>query len=151
MLRRHPRLQTATALEGIRQDTFALPPMPRGAFQTIIEGPAQRLQGTRRALTLEPALTAELLSDIEKNPGKDALPLLAFTLERLYREYGADGDLRKFSRLPCTVAGSTPRVLDGYGLRSRLPARPTLAPCIRFLSINSHVCSALPSDIASRR
>jgi hypothetical protein len=57
----------------------------------------------------------------------------------------------KFSRLPCTVAGSTPRVLDGYGLRSTLPARPTLAPCIRFLSINSHVCSALPSDLASRR
>ena len=55
----YERLQTATALEGIRQDTFALPPMPRGAFQTIIDGPAQRLQGTRRALTLEPALTAE--------------------------------------------------------------------------------------------
>src|ERR1039457_841038 len=57
----------------------------------------------------------------------------------------------KFSHLPCTVAGSTLRVLDGYGLRGKWPARPTLAPCIRFLSINSHVCSALPSDPASRR
>src|SRR6202795_4182469 len=57
----------------------------------------------------------------------------------------------KFSRLPCTVAGSTLRVLDGYGLRGTLPARPTLAPDIRFLSINSHLCSALPSDPASRR
>jgi class 3 adenylate cyclase len=28
---------------------------------------------------------------------------------------------------------------------------PTLAPCIRFLSIDSHVCSTLPSDLASRR
>ena len=45
----------------------------------------------------------------------------------------------KFSRLPCTVAGSTPRVLDGYGLRSTLPARPTLAPRIRFLSIGPHL------------
>src|SRR5450759_3319086 len=41
--------------------------------------------------------------------------------------------------------------LDGYGLRDTLPARPTLTPDIRFLSINSHICSALPSDPASRR
>jgi hypothetical protein len=57
----------------------------------------------------------------------------------------------KLSRLPCTVAGSTLRILDGYGLRSTLPARPTLAPYIRFLSIDSHVCFTLPPDPASRR
>ena len=45
----------------------------------------------------------------------------------------------KFSRLPCTTAESTPCVLDGNGLRGTLPARPTLAPCIRYLSIDSHV------------
>src|SRR5260370_29271945 len=49
------------------------------------------------------------------------------------------------------VAGSTLRILDGYGLRGKWPARPTLAPCIRFLSIDSHVCPTLPSDLASRR
>src|SRR4029077_6901811 len=47
----------------------------------------------------------------------------------------------KLSRLPRTVAGSTLRVLDGYGLRGKWPARPTLAPCSRFLSIDPHVCS----------
>jgi hypothetical protein len=57
----------------------------------------------------------------------------------------------KFSRPPCAVAESTLRVLDEYGLCDSLPARPTLAPHIRFLSINSHFCSALPSDPASRR
>jgi len=57
----------------------------------------------------------------------------------------------KLSRLPCTVAGSTLRTLDGYGLRGKLPARPALAPDIRFLSIDSHVCSMLLSDPASRR
>jgi hypothetical protein len=57
----------------------------------------------------------------------------------------------KFSRFPCTVAGSTLRILDGYGLRGKSPARPTLAPCTRFLSIDSHLCSTLPSDPASRR
>src|ERR1700693_4425229 len=52
----------------------------------------------------------------------------------------------KFSHLPCAVAGSTLRILDGYGLRGKWPARPRLAPCTRFLSIDSHVCSTLPSD-----
>ena len=45
----------------------------------------------------------------------------------------------KLSRLPCTVAGSTLRTFDGYGLRGKLPARPALAPNIRFLSIDSHI------------
>jgi hypothetical protein len=44
----------------------------------------------------------------------------------------------KFSRLPCTVAESTFRTFDGYGLCGTLPARPVLAPYIQFLSIDSH-------------
>src|ERR1700692_4700741 len=43
----------------------------------------------------------------------------------------------KLNRLPCTAAGSTLRIFDGYGLRGKLPARPTLTPCTRFLSIES--------------
>src|ERR1700731_1060517 len=38
----------------------------------------------------------------------------------------------KLSRLPCAIAESTLRTLDGYGLRGKLPARPALAPYIRF-------------------
>ena len=34
-----------------------------------------------------------LLADIEAGGAKDALPLLAFTLERLYVEHGGDGEL----------------------------------------------------------
>ena len=34
-----------------------------------------------------------LLADIEAGGAKDALPLLAFTLERLYVEHGGDGDM----------------------------------------------------------
>src|ERR1700730_3481611 len=45
----------------------------------------------------------------------------------------------KLSRLLCTTAESTLRTLDGYGLRGKLPARPALTPCIRFLSIDSHI------------
>src|ERR1700686_668400 len=57
----------------------------------------------------------------------------------------------KLNRLQCTTAGSTLCALDGYGLRDTLPARPALAPRIRFLFIGSHLCSTLPSDPASRR
>jgi hypothetical protein len=45
----------------------------------------------------------------------------------------------KLSRLPCAIAESTLRTFDGYGLRGKLPARPALAPHIRFLFIDSHV------------
>jgi len=64
---------------------------------------------------------------------------------------GSDILLRSRYGLPCTVAGSTLGVLDGYGLRGKSAARPMLTPCIRFLSIDSHVCSTLPSDPTSRR
>ena len=57
----------------------------------------------------------------------------------------------KLNRLRCTTAGSTLRALDGDGLCDPLPARPALAPRIRFLFIGSHLCSTLPSDPASRR
>ena len=85
------RLQTAPELDGLALQTFSLPPMPRGAYQTVIEGPAKRLADSDRVLTIEPGLTAALLADIEQGGGKDALPLLAFTLQRLYEEYGTGG------------------------------------------------------------
>jgi len=90
----YERLQTHQSLEGISQQTFSLAPMPKGAYQAIIEGPANRLKDTDRPLEIEPALTQVLLEDIEKGGNKDALPILAFTLERLYIDYGSDGDLR---------------------------------------------------------
>jgi len=85
-------------------------------------------------------------------PSADFCPAIRWPLSRLSRRSDT-GQISwgKFSRLPCTVAESTLRILDGYGLRSKLPARPMLTPYIRFLSINSHVCSTLPSDLASRR
>jgi len=57
----------------------------------------------------------------------------------------------KFDRFPRATTEFTLCVLDRYGLRDHWPARPTLTPQIRFLYIGSRVCSALPSDPASRR
>lgn len=87
-------LQTADALAGVPLQTFSLPPMPKGAYGQVISGPAARLQATPRPLVIEEPLVDALLSDIEADGAKDALPLLAFALERLYRDYGGDGDLK---------------------------------------------------------
>ena len=90
----YERLQLAKELEGVRQETLSLPPMPRGSYAEVIKGPAQRLDGTARALKIEDGLVDALLADIEAAGAKDALPLLAFTLERLYEEYHAGGHLK---------------------------------------------------------
>ncbi len=86
-------LQEAKLLDGIRKIPFDLGPMPKGAYAEVIKGPAHRLEGTARRLTIEEALVEALLADIEAGGVKDALPLLAFTLERLYVEHGGDGEL----------------------------------------------------------
>jgi hypothetical protein len=57
--------------------------MPQGAFAEIIRGPARRLEGSKRAFKIEEPLIDALLADIEGGGAKDALPLLAFTLQRL--------------------------------------------------------------------
>ncbi len=90
---RYDTLQSAPELESVAQKTFSLPPLPRGAYRQVIEEPAKLLNGSERPLRIEPALTEALLQDIERGGAKDALPLLAFTLERLYLDCGDDGDL----------------------------------------------------------
>jgi hypothetical protein len=73
---------------------LSLPPMPKGSYSEVVKGSARRLDRTARALTIEDTLVDALLADIEAGRAKDALPLLAFTLERLYGEYHASGSLK---------------------------------------------------------
>ncbi len=86
-------LQLAKELDDVRQETFSLPAIPKGSYAEVIKGPALRMKGTGRPLKLESSLIETLLADIEEGGGKDALALLAFTLERLYLEYGGRGQL----------------------------------------------------------
>ncbi len=90
----YERLQLAKELEGVHPDLLSLPPMPQGSYAEVVKGPALRLQGTPRAIDIEDALVDALLVDIEAGGAKDALPLLAFTLERLYGEYHGGGRLK---------------------------------------------------------
>ena len=68
-----------------RYEEVTLDPMPRSCFAAVIEGPADRF-----GLELEAGLSERMAEDTAYS---DALPLLAFTLEKLYEECGADGQL----------------------------------------------------------
>ena len=122
----YERLQMAKALEGVKQDAMSLPPLPRGSYADVIEGPARRLKDTPRALKIEPALTLALLTDIEAGGAKDALPLLAFTLERLYVEYGGDGDLSlseydQLGRVEGSIEAAVERALIAADADPKIP------------------------------
>lgn len=74
----YPELQKDQRFDSESLRPFNLSPMSEGNLTSIITGPAARV-----GLQVEPALRQALLRDAK---GADALPLLAFTLERLYLE-----------------------------------------------------------------
>lgn len=125
----YDHLETAKALEGLRQRTLPLLPMPRGAYQTVIEGPAARLAGTGRPLAIEARLTQRLLEDIERGGGSDALPLLAFTLGQLYLDFGGGGALRvadyeEFGGIRGAIEAAVRRAMMAADRDPRLPRDP---------------------------
>jgi WD40 repeat protein/tetratricopeptide (TPR) repeat protein len=122
----YDRLETAKAFEGMRQQALPLLPMPRGAYQTVIEGPAARLKDASRTLTIEPRLTQQLLADIDAGGGSDALPLLAFTLEQLYLDYGGSGALtlanyQAFGGVRGAIEAAVKRALAAADNDARIP------------------------------
>jgi formylglycine-generating enzyme required for sulfatase activity len=67
-----------------------LPPLSPSAYRDVVLKPAEVYSQRVRRLRIEPALVDALVKDAT---GADALPLLAFTLEKLFTEFGADGNL----------------------------------------------------------
>ena len=72
---------------GLRRlgDQYLLDPMLKEKFIPVIEGPA-----LRAGLKVERDLSQRMADDTASG---EALPLLAFTLEKLWKKYGKDGDL----------------------------------------------------------
>jgi hypothetical protein len=83
----YAQLQIDIRLEAAAPLLFSLPPIAIGEFKEVIEGPARL---ARPPIEIENELTQQLLADIDAT---DALPLLAFTLERLKTDYGTQGRL----------------------------------------------------------
>ena len=81
----HPVLQDGEYPHHFRYRAVPVDPMPLRNFPAIIQGPA-RLAGVQ----LDDGLVETIVQDTGT---RDALPLLAFTLRRLYERYGGDGRL----------------------------------------------------------
>ncbi|MBK8278480.1 MAG: hypothetical protein IPK92_22370 [Nitrospira sp.] len=84
-------LQIHPALRQAAREQFDLLPIVRDDYKEVILKPAERATMAGRKLTVDPDLVKALREEAE---GADALPLIAYTLERLFVEHGSDGDLR---------------------------------------------------------
>jgi tetratricopeptide (TPR) repeat protein len=82
--------QTLADLDLEIPETLPLLPLPQTAYRDVIVKPLEVLARGGRRLTLAPALANRLVEDAT---GGDALPLLAFTISHLYREFAATGSL----------------------------------------------------------
>lgn len=122
----YERLQSAPELADIHKAPLDLGPMPRGSYAEVVKGPIKRLEGTARAIKLDDALVDALLADIEIGGAKDALPLLAFTLERLYGEYHAGGHLKlehfnQLGRVKGSIEAAVERAFKAADADGRIP------------------------------
>src|SRR5262249_11771983 len=122
----YERLQSAPELDGMHQEMLSLPPMPKGSYAEVIKGPIRRLDGTTRGIKMDDALVDTLLDDIEAGGAKDALPVLAFTLERLYGEYGATGHLTldhygRLSGIKGSIVAAVERAFTAADSDTRVP------------------------------
>jgi hypothetical protein len=79
-------LQAAARFRGIPTRPADIRSLPIFRFCHAIEQPASRY-----GVELEPKLVDALIEDAS---GSDALPLLAFTLQRLWRQFSAEGRIR---------------------------------------------------------
>ena len=122
----YERLQSVRSLAGMPQRTFSLLPMPKGSYSEVITGPLRRLADTPRALSIDRALIEKLLSDVEQGGASDALPLLAFTLERLYIEVGGRGRLthREYDALGRLRGSLEAAVERAFDAANSLPTIP---------------------------
>jgi len=104
----HPALQDGEYPHYFRYQAVPVDPMPLRNFPGIIQGPA-RLAG----INLDDGLVEAMVSDTGT---RDALPLLAFTLRRLYERHGGDGrltvtDYEAVGRLEGAVREEAQRVI----------------------------------------
>lgn len=140
-LQGHPRLA------GIPRLPFDLPRLSTAALKEIIEGPT-RLPAS--GITIDPELTAQLIEDFTD---ADALPLLAFTLERLAAARGAGGQLEKARYLEQLkgVGGAIRKAVElAFAAAAERPGLPRTRAELDALARRSFVpCLVRVDDVAA--
>jgi formylglycine-generating enzyme required for sulfatase activity len=85
-------LQRVPTLELVKPHTIPLPPLSPAAYRDVITKPAAVYTRQVARLDLEPELVEALVKGAS---GADALPLLAFTMQRLFLDYAPEQTLTK--------------------------------------------------------
>jgi WD40 repeat protein len=105
-----PELQQSPRFRDLAARGYDLRALPAFRFDDVVQRPAARY-----GVEVESALIDELMHDA---PAEDALPLLAFTLQRLWRQYAATGRLSRahyesVGRLTGLIEDAAERALRG--------------------------------------
>ena len=151
---RYELLQTEPNLIEVKQDLFNLSPIPPTEFKAVIEGPARRVVDNGGRLAVDPMLTERLIADAQ---GADTLPLLAFTLERLYADYGSEGKLTlaEYEQLGGMKGSIEAAIAQALAEPSRLPQIPAgkeeQLSCLRMAFIPWLARIDAESGLAMRR
>jgi formylglycine-generating enzyme required for sulfatase activity len=116
-----PELQGHRRFQGLEAHPFDLRALSAFRFESVIEAPAQRY-----GVAVAPALVDALMEDA---PQQDALPLLAFALQRLWHQYAASGTLTedhygKVGGLKGLIEDAAERALRGLAPDVPLPSGP---------------------------
>jgi formylglycine-generating enzyme required for sulfatase activity len=122
-----PELQSHRRFQDLKARAYDLRAIPAFRFDSVVEEPAKRY-----GVEVDNALVDALMEDA---PKEDALPLLAFALQRLWRQYAASGTLTKdnydgVGGLRGLIEDAAERALRGLGPEEEV-ALPTGPPSKR--------------------
>jgi formylglycine-generating enzyme required for sulfatase activity len=126
-----PEMQTHRVFRGLEARGYDLRTMPVPRFSTVVEGPARRY-----GVEVDAALLDALA---EEAPNADALPLLAFALQRLWAQYANAGTLTKerydrFGGLTGLIEDAAERAVRGIDPEQQI-ALPTTLPSQQVLNL----------------
>lgn len=128
-----PELQRHRRFQNLEARGYDLRAIPVFRFDSVVEEPAKRY-----GVEIDNLLVDELMEDA---PKEDALPLLAFTLQRLWDQYAASGALTKdnydkVGRLKGLIEDAAERALRGLEPEQDV-ALPSSAPTKRLVDLGA--------------
>jgi formylglycine-generating enzyme required for sulfatase activity len=120
-----PELQRHYRFQDLKARGYDLRAVPVFRFENVVEEPAKRY-----GVKIDEELIAALIND---SPEEDALPLLAFALQRLWRRYAAAGAISKenyhsVGGLKQLIEDAAERALRGFAPEQDAPLPPGPPP-----------------------
>lgn len=139
-----PELQAHARFQGLEARGYDLRTLPVFRFSDVAEDPAKRY-----GVEVDPALTDALMEDA---PGKDALPLLAFALQRLWDQFSLSGrlthaDYKSMDGLAGLIENAAERALCGIDPELRDAALPAGGPKTHQAELASGVFVPALADV----